>query len=168
MVLVAPTVKTPLPLVPALAVVTVITLATSGFFFYQASRGSSALAAATAEAGRVNEQLAAARRRIGELEQEIAVQQAALASALRTLPVEVRFRVADGGLAAVFENHLATPITLGLASRRARTGEYAHFELVVPAAGSAYVSEKEGWAFRSGDTLTLTSGDYRPVSLAVP
>ena len=52
--------------------------------------------------------------------------------------------------------------------RRARTGEYGRLEVTIPADGSAELAEKQGWAFRSGDTLTVSSGDFHAISLAVP
>ncbi|MBS0395766.1 MAG: hypothetical protein JSR54_14185, partial [Proteobacteria bacterium] len=109
-----------------------------------------------------------ARARVSELEHELATQRTELASALRQLPVEVSFRVTDGQLVATFENHSTRAIDVVVEPRRARTGEYGRIELTLPEQGTATVGERQGWSFRSGDTLTVLSGDYRPVSLAVP
>ena len=158
------------PLVPLLAGGCAVALALAGFFFFQASQRGSALATATAGAQQASAELARARQRIQDLEQDIATKQTELASALRMLPVEVHFRVGEPGTGFVarFENQSTAPMRLVVEPRRARTGEYARVELTLPADGSAELAEKQGWAFRSGDTLTMSSGDFRPVSLAVP
>ena len=69
---------------------------------------------------------------------------------------------------AHLENTSTATIRLTVEPRRSRTGEYARLELTIPADSSAELAEKHGWAFRSGDTLTMSSGDFRPLSLAVP
>jgi len=170
MVLPASTLKKPRPLAPALAVALVLAVAAAGFFFYQAGERADAEAAATAGAQQVKAELVRAKTRVRELEQELAAEKTELASALKTLPVDVGFRVGEpgAGFVAHFENQSTAPMRLVVEPRRARTGEYGRIELTIPAAGSAEVAEKQGWAFRSGDTLTVTSDDFRPVSLAVP
>jgi hypothetical protein len=170
MVLPAPALKKPLPLVPALAAAAVLAVAAAGFFFHQSSQRAAALAAATTGAEQANAELTRAKGRVRALEQELASMKTELASALRTLPVEVSFHVGEPGTGFVahFDNQSTAPMRLIVEPRRARTGEYGRVELTIPADGSAEVSEKQGWAFRSGDTLTVSSGDFRPVSLAVP
>jgi len=170
MVLPASALKKPLPLVPALAAASALALVLAGFFFYQASQRASALAAAAASAERASAELTQAKGRIHALEQEIATMKTALASALRTLPVDVTFHVGDPGTGFVahFDNTSTATIRLTVEPRRARTGEYGRLELTIPPDSAAELSEKQGWAFHSGDTLTVSSGDFRPVSLAVP
>jgi glucose/arabinose dehydrogenase len=170
MVLPASALKKPLPLVPALAAAAAIAVLAAGFFFYQASQRANALVAASAAAAQMSAELAQAKQRIHELEQDVAAKKTELASALRMLPVEVRFHVGEPGTGFVahFENQSTVTLRLTVEPRRARTGEYGRLELTIPSDSSAELSEKQGWAFRSGDTLTVSSGDYRPVSLAVP
>jgi hypothetical protein len=170
MVLPASALKKPLPVVPALVATSVLALALAGFFLHQANQRADALAAATATAEQASGELTRLKARVHELEQDLASKKTELASALRTLPVEVSFRVGDPGTGFVahFENQSTATLRLSVEPRRARTGEYGRLELTIPAESSAELAEKQGWAFRSGDTLTVTSGDFRPVSLAVP
>jgi hypothetical protein len=170
MVLPASALKKPLPLLPALAAASVLAVVCAGFFFYQSSQRASALAAAAAGAERANAELSQATLRIHALEQELATMKTALASALKTLPVEVTFHVGEPGTGFVahFDNTSTAPMRLTVEPRRARTGEYGRMELTIAPDSSAELSEKQGWAFHSGDTLTVSSGDFRPVSLAVP
>ncbi|HUO95326.1 MAG TPA: hypothetical protein VMT92_03765 [Steroidobacteraceae bacterium] len=170
MVLPASELKKPLPLVPALAAAAVLAVASAGFFSYQSHQRAELLAAATANSEQASAALARANDRVHALEQELATKKTELASALRTLPVEVSFHVGEPGTGFVahFENTSTAPMRLNVEPRRARTGEYGRFEVTIPAESSAELAEKQGWAFRSGDTLTVSSGDFRPVSLAVP
>ncbi|HUO95740.1 MAG TPA: hypothetical protein VMT92_05865 [Steroidobacteraceae bacterium] len=158
------------PLVPALAAGIAVALALAGFFAHQSSQRAAALAAATAGAQQANTALAGARQRIHDLEQEVAAKKTELASALRTLPIDVSFHVGEpgAGFVAHFENQSTQTLRLTVEPRRARTGEYSRLELTVAPDSAVELAEKQGWAFRSGDTLTVSSGDFRPVSLAVP
>lgn len=170
MVLPASARKKPLPVIPALAGATVLAVALAGFFLHQSSQRADALATATAGAEQANGELVRLKARVRALEQELASKKTELASALKTLPVEVSFHVGDPGTGFVahFDNTSTAPMRLIVEPRRARTGEYGRLEVTIPADGSAELAEKQGWAFRSGDTLTVSSGDFRPVSLAVP
>jgi len=170
LVLPATAYKKPPPVVPALAATSIIALAIAGYFGYQSGQRADALAAATVVAGQANGEITRLKARVHELEQDLAAKKTELASALKTLPVEVSFHVGDPGTGFVahFDNASTAPIRLTVEPRRARTGEYGRLELTIPEGGSAELAEKQGWAFRSGDTLTVTSGDFRPVSLAVP
>ena len=169
MVLAAAEIKKP-PLVPVLAAVAGVAVLAAAFFLHQVSQRGAELVAANASAAQAHEQLTQARERIRELEQEIAAEKTELASALRTLPVEVGFRVGDpgAGYVAHFDNRSTAQLVLTVEPHRSRTGEYGRLEVILPAQGSAELTEKQGWAFRSGDTLVVSAGDFRPVSLAVP
>ncbi len=170
MVLPASAFKKPLPVIPALAATSVVALALAGFFLHQSSQRAEALATATAGAEQANGEVTRLKARVHELEQDLASKKTELASALKTLPVEVSFHVGDPGTGFVahFDNTSTAPMRLTVEPRRARTGEYGRLEVTILPDGSAELAEKQGWAFRSGDTLTVTSGDFRPVSLAVP
>ncbi len=170
MVLPADALKKPLPLLPALACAAVLALVAAGFFFFQSSQRADALAAAAASADQAATEFARLHARVHELEQDLAAKKTELASALRTLPVEISFHVGEPGTGFVahFENQSTATMRVNVEPRRARTGEYGRLELTIPAESFAELSEKQGWAFRSGDTLTVSSGDFRPVSLAVP
>jgi hypothetical protein len=170
MVLPAATFKKAPPLVPVLGAAAAVAVVLAGFFFYQSGQRAAALDAATASAQQAAAELAQAKARIHELERDLAAKKTELASALRMLPIEVSFHVGGPGTSYVaqFDNQSTATMRLVVEPRRARTGEYARLELTIPADSSGELSEKQGWAFRSGDTLTVSSGDYRAVSLAVP
>lgn len=170
MVLQASALKKPLALVPALAAAAAVALVLAGFFFYQSHQRANALEAASAGAAQSAAELARARQRVHDLEEELAAKKTELASALRTLPVEVNFHVGEPGTGFVahFENTSTVTLRLTVEPRRAHTGEYSRLEITVPPESAAELGEKQGWSFRSGDTLTVTSGEFRPVSLAVP
>lgn len=168
MILPAGAAKRALPVVPALAAAVVVALAAAGYFAFQAAGRAEAIAAANAATDEVRGQLTRAQARIRQLDAELAAKQTELASALRTLPVDVRFNVVDGQLVASFENHATRELDLVVEPRRARTGEYSRLDITVAAQGVGSIGEKQGWGFKSGDTLTVTAGDFKPVSLAVP
>lgn len=168
MILPAGVTKRPLPVVPALAAAVVVALGTAGYFAYQAAGRTEAIVAANATTEELRGQLGRAEARVRQLESELAAKQTELASALRTLPVDVHFNVVNGQLVASFENHATRELDLVVEPRRARTGEYSRLDITVAAQGVGSIGEKQGWAFRSGDTLTVTAGDFKPVALAVP
>lgn len=160
-----------LPLVPVLGIAAVAASIAALVLFLQLGQRSTALAAATAEVTQLGADLARSRQHATELESQLAARQVELDSALMAkLPVDIIFRVADTGLGFVahFQNHSAAALTLSVNPRRPSSGEYAKLELNVAPQSSADVAEKQGWIFRSGDTLTVSSGDYRPLSLQVP
>ncbi len=169
MALAASALKTPLPLVPALAAASLVAVARAGFLFHRCARRADALATATASAERANAELARAEARARALEPALAAKKTALATARRTLPVEVRFRLGEPGTGVVahFVNPSTAPLRL-VEPSRPRRGDYGQVELTIDADDSAELAEKQGWAFRSGETLTVRSGDFRRVALAVP
>jgi hypothetical protein len=170
MVLSASAYKKPPALVPALAAATALAVLLAAFLLYQSHQRGVALEAVTAGAAQSTAELARAKQRVHELEQELAAKKTELASALRTLPVEVNFHVGDPGTGFVahFENTSTATLRLTVEPRRSHTGEYSRLEITIPPESAAELGDKQGWSFRSGDTLTVTSGDFRPVSLAVP
>jgi hypothetical protein len=160
-----------LPLVPVLGGIAVVAAIGALVLFLQLGQRSEALAAATAQNAGLTADLARAKKQTTELENQLAARQIELESALMArLPVDVIFRVADTGLGFVahFENHSPAALKLNVNPRRPSSGEYARLELTVPAQSSGDVNEKLGWIFRSGDTLSVSSGDFRPLSLQVP
>lgn len=160
-----------LPLVPALSIAAAAASIAAIVLFFQLGARNTALAAATAQATQLTSDLARAREHATELEGQLAARQVELDSALMAkLPVDTIFRVADSGLGFVahFQNHSAAALNLVVNPRRPSTGEYAKIELSLSPQASGDVNEKLGWVFRSGDTLTVSAGDYRPLSLQVP
>lgn len=160
-----------LPLVPALSIAALATSVAALVLFMQLGQRTQALAAATSQATQLGTDLARSRERATELETQLAARQVELDSALMAkLPVDIIFRVADGGsgFIAHFQNHSAAALKLYVNPHRPSSGEYAKIELPVSPQASADVNEKLGWVFRSGDTLTVSAGDYRPLSLQVP
>ena len=160
-----------LPLVPALSAAAVAAAIAALVLFTQVGQRTQALATATAQSGLLSEQLSRAQQRVSELEEQLAADRVELDSALLArLPVDIIFRVAESGqgFVAHFQNRSAAPLKLSVNPRRPSSGEYAKLELSVPAQSSGDVAEKQGWVFRSGDTLSVSAGDFRPLSLQVP
>ena len=167
----APVKPAGLPLVPALSIAAIAASIAALVLFMQLGQRTQALAAASTQATQLSTDLARSRQHATELESQLAARQVELDSALLAkLPVDIIFRVADAGLGFVahFQNHSAAGLGLMVNPRRPSSGEYAKIELSVAPQASADVTEKQGWIFRSGDTLTVSAGDYRPLSLQVP
>jgi len=160
-----------LPVVPALSIAAVAASVAALVLFMQLGQRTEALATATSQATQLGTDLARSRQRATELEAQLAARQVELDSALMAkLPVDIIFRVAETGTGFIahFQNHSAAALNLNVNPRRPSSGEYARIELPVAPQASADVNEKLGWVFRSGDTLTVGAGDYRPLSLQVP
>ena len=160
-----------LPVVPALSIAALAASIAALVLFFQLGERAQALATATTQAAQLSSDLARSRQRATEFEAQLAARQVELDSALMAkLPVDVIFRVADTGIGFVahFQNHSAAALNLAVNPHRPSSGEYAKIELGVAPQSSADVTEKLGWVFRSGDTLTVSAGDYRPLSLQVP
>ena len=160
-----------LPLVPVLSVAALAAAVAALMLFLQVGQRTQALATATGESAQVAAELLRAQKHIAELEQQLAARQVELDSALMAkLPVDVIFRVADSGsgFVAHFQNRAASAMKLSVNPRRPSSGEYARLELSIPAQSAGDVGDNQGWAFRSGDTLSVSAVDYRPLSLQVP
>lgn len=162
---------TPKPVVPALGAVVVALALTAGFFIVQAAERATALATAEAQTAAAQASVGRLRHQVRQLEQQLTVQRSELARALTNkMPVDVGFHVGEpgAGLVARFQNSSAESLVLAVEPRRPSTGEYARLEVTVPPLGSGELTEKQGWAFRSGDTLTVNAANFRPVALQVP
>lgn len=171
-ILPAQPVKPPgLPMVPALSIAAVAASLAALVLFMQVGQRTAALATATAQNAQLTAELMRDQKKVTELEAQLAANQVELDSAVMAkLPVDIIFRVADSGqgFVAHFQNHSAAGLKLSVNPRRPSSGEYARIELAVSAQSSGDVTEKQGWVFRSGDTLSVSAGDYRPLSLQVP
>jgi hypothetical protein len=171
-ILPAQPVKAPgLPLVPALAIAALAAAIAAAVLYVQVGQAKQAIAAATTQSAELTAALTRAQQHVTELEQTLAARQVELDSALMAkLPVDVIFRVAEGGqgFLAHFENHSGSSLKLSVNPRRPSSGEYARLELAVPPQSAGDVGEKQGWVFRSGDTLSVSAGEYRTMSLQVP
>jgi len=163
--------RTPKPVVPALGAVALALALVAGFFSYQANQSAGALAAAQARATDAQGSVTRLQQQVRELEQQLTAQKSELDRALTNkLPIDIGFRVGEpgAGLVAHVENSSNRDLVLSVEPRRPTTGEYARLELNVPALGAGELTEKQGWAFRSGDTLTVSAANYKAVSLQVP
>ena len=165
-------VKAPrVPLIPVLSGVAAVALIGALVLYLQLNQRDQSLAAANAQNAQLTAELTRARQQNADLENTLAARQVELDSVLMAkLPVDVIFRVADSGqgFVAHFENHSTATLRLTVNPRRPSSGEYARLELSVPAQSSSDLAEKQGWAFKSGDTLSVAAGEYRPLTLQVP
>jgi len=158
-------------LVPVLAAVALVAAIGALVLFLQLNSRTQALAAATTQNSQLTAELERARQQSAELENQLAARQVELDSVLMAkLPVDVIFRVAGSGqgFVAHFENRSTSTLRLMVNPRRPSSGEYARIELTVSPQSGGDVSDKQGWAFRSGDTLSVSAGEYRPLTLQVP
>jgi hypothetical protein len=159
------------PLVPVLGIVALAASAAALVLYLQLADQKAAAASANAAHSESSARLALAERKVRTLEQELAARQAELDSMVKaTLPVDVSFRVGEPGTGFIahFENRSLSALKLIVQPRRPQTGEYGRFELDVEPQSSGDFAEKQGWAFRSGDTIAVSAGDFRSLSLQVP
>ena len=160
-----------LPLVAILGGAAVAALLLVLVLFLQLGSRGQSLAAATSQNAQLTAELDRVRQQNAELQNQLAARQLELDSVmLAKLPVDVIFRVAGSGTGFIahFQNRASSALKLTVSPRRPSSGEYARIELMLPAQSSGDLTEKQGWAFRSGDTLSVSSGDFRPLTLQVP
>ena len=86
------------------------------------------------------------------------------------VPVTVSYRqaFAGPGLVAVFRNNSLKTLSVLATFFNPTTGQQRSSQLTITPQGVAEVGHAEGWAFASGDKITLKSADYREVSAQVP
>lgn len=159
------------PVVPALGLLAVAATAVAVVLFVRLGERNDALAAASAQGAQLGSQLSVTRRKLGELEAQLAARQTELDRALTAkLPVDVSFHLGDPGTGFVarFDNRATVELKLAVEPRRPATGEYGKIELSLAPQSSGEVGDKQGWGFKSGDTLTVNSGEFRALSLQVP
>ena len=168
---------TPLPrmpapaLIPGLVAATVLLAALAGFLYVQGAHRLTSLNGAQDQLLALRTKTTQQQQRIEALEAQIAMQQAELdKGAALPLPVDVTFRVGrpGTGLVARFQNFSNSDLVLAVKPRRTDTGEKADFTLSVPVHALIELGKDEGWAFQTGDTLSVSSGNYQPLSLRAP
>jgi hypothetical protein len=158
-------------LLPLLALVAVAATLTAGYFFQRAGEQEAAIAAARAEAGESQSNAAIARRQVEKLKAEVATLQGQILKFKDApLPALLDFRAGPPGqgFVAQIENQSADPLPVTVDAQRPSTGDKKSFELTVPARGVAEIGAGDGWSFANGDTLTVSSGQSKPLSLRIP
>jgi hypothetical protein len=88
----------------------------------------------------------------------------------RDLPVSVTFRPAllGSGLVATFKNNSSRTLEVAAVFSSPNTGQQRQANLVLPSSGVQEIGHSDGWPFTSGQHITLTNTDFRPVEYIVP
>ncbi len=86
------------------------------------------------------------------------------------VPVAVSYRsgLLANGLVATFKNISGSAIAVTAEIVRPSTGRRQAFELVINGGGIREIGELEGWAFVSGDIVTVSQGGSGPKSVRIP
>ena len=134
-----------------------------------------ALAAKTAEAEKLHADTQTLQARTEQLGQTVAAETQevqAKEALLNTpeVPVTVSYRqaFAGPGLVAVFRNTSLKTLSVLATFFNPTTGQQRSSQLTITPQGVAEIGHAEGWAFASGDKITLKGADYREVSAQVP
>jgi hypothetical protein len=170
----ATTVRAPgvnrVPLIVA-SLVAVAALSAAALYFLRASTLEQSLAAAEARAADAERGAERAREDAKNLKIELSARDAELATLREApLPVDVTFRAGrpGTGFIAQLDNRSDEPMLVEVAIRRGATGEDTTVHVEIPARGLGEIGPGTGWAFASGDTLTVRGGTHRPLQLRVP
>ena len=157
-----------LPLLGAIAIGAVLA---AGYFFQRVGEQEGALAAARLETSEAQSKTVIARRQVDRLTAQIAALQSQLLKFKDApLPALLDFRAGSPGkgFVAQVENQSPDALPVTVEAQRPSTGEKKSFELSVPPRGIAEIGAGDGWAFANGDTLTVSSGQFKPLSLRIP
>jgi hypothetical protein len=157
-------------LVPVLSVAAFMLAVATGYFYLQSAHNGEALGAANSQVVTLRDELSKAQQKASTLEaQVVALQHESEQGVPLPLPVEVTFRAGRPGFGFVarFQNFSAGAIGLDVRVSRA-SGEQHQFILDVPVHGLVEAGHEQGWDFQSGDTLSVKSGNYSPLSYRVP
>ena len=158
-------------LLPLLGVIALAAALAAGYFFQRAGEPESVLAAARVEVSEARSNGAVARRQVERLTAQVgSLQSQLLKFKDAPLPALLDFRAgAPGkGFVAQVENQSADALSLTVEAQRPSTGEKKSFELNVPPRGVSEIGAGDGWAFTNGDTLLVSSGQFKPLSLRIP
>ncbi|MBS1129425.1 MAG: hypothetical protein H6R16_427 [Proteobacteria bacterium] len=81
----------------------------------------------------------------------------------REVPVSVGFRKAlmSNGHVAMFTNTSAQSIAVVVEVSRASSGQTRSFDMTLDSGRKRELGEREGWAFVTGDTLTLSQPEHK-------
>jgi hypothetical protein len=156
---------------PGLIAAVVIFAVAAGYFYLQGARRAQALDAAQAQVASLQTKAIEADKQIDKLESQLAAQQLQLQQNVQlALPLDITFRAGrpGSGFIARFQNLSSADINVTVRPRHIDTGETREFDLRLPAHSLAEIGHAEGWAFQSGDVLSVKSGSYQPLSLRAP
>lgn len=106
-----------------------------------------------------------------QLQQQVSDRSVALKEeAKRDLPISVSYHPAllGPGLVAVFRNNSTEPLEMAAVFSSSATGQQREAHLVVQAGGVQAFGHGEGWAFSSGQHITLSNSQFRALELVVP
>jgi Flp pilus assembly protein TadG len=162
--------RKPSLLLPLFGAIAVLAMLAAGYFLQRASE-QEALAAARAEISEAQSSAATARKQAERLAAQIAALQSQLLKVKdAAIPALLYFRAGPPGkgFVAQIENQSADALPVTVEAQRPSTGEKKSFELTVPPRGVAEIGAGDGWAFANGDTLTVSSGQLKPLSLRIP
>lgn len=86
------------------------------------------------------------------------------------IPVDVSFRKAllSSGDVASFRNRSSRSIAVTASIERPSSGQSRIFDLTLDPGHTKEIGEREGWAFVSGDTVTLTQPEHKSLSFQAP
>lgn len=87
------------------------------------------------------------------------LQEASLPEA--TVSVGFRAALISSGNVAQIKNISAQSIAIKVTASRPSTGKSEEFEAVIDPGASEELGEKEGWAFVSGDSVTIDQADHK-------
>ena len=158
-------------LLPVLGAIAVAATLTAGYFLQRAGEQETALAAVRMEASEAHGSAAIARRQVERLTAQVsALQSQLLAAKDAKLPALLDFRAGPPGqgFVAQVENQSTETLPVTVEAQRPSTGDKKSFELSVPPRGIAEIGAGDGWAFTNGDTLTVSSGRFKPLALRIP
>jgi len=90
--------------------------------------------------------------------------------ALPDLPVRVSSRKAlfSNGKVAQVHNFGSTELVIAAAVHSSASNQQNSWRLVIPAGKTMEIGQGQGWAFASGDELTLTETGFRPMKVSFP
>jgi hypothetical protein len=158
-------------LLPLLGTIAAMAALAAVHFFQRAGEQEGALAAARMEASEAQASAALARRQVERLTAQIAALHSQLLKVKdAALPALLEFRAGPPGqgFVAQVENLSADALPVTVEAQRPSTGEKKSLELTVPPRGVAEIGAGDGWAFTNGDTLMVSSGQLKPLSLRIP
>jgi Tfp pilus assembly protein PilX len=158
------------PLIVA-SVVAVGALVAAGFLFVKMNELEQQVASAESRASAAEGAVSRARAELKRAQAAVADKEAELAKLRETpLPVDVTFRAGrpGTGFIAQIDNHTGDAIIVDVAIERAWTNESTTVQIDIPARGMSEIGAGNGWAFASGDSLKISGGTYRPLTLRVP
>lgn len=146
-------------------------LCAAGWLFLQKNTLEQEVASAVTRATTAEGAANRARAELKRAQDTIADKEAELSKLRETpLPVDVTFRAGrpGTGFIAQIDNHSGDAIIVDVQIERAWTNESTTVQIDIPARGMSEIGAGNGWAFASGDTMKISGGTYRGLTLRVP